>query len=97
MERGLCFAPSLSLFSSFLPNPCLTFIFPPIFYLHLEGKSSDNKQWKQWSLGMFDRLMCHQAIIIGIFGGVLSFVSSVKYIKESSYVPCYMEEMARSC
>ena len=39
----------------------------------------------------------HQAIIIGIFGGVLSFVSFVKYIKESSYVPCYMEEMARSC
>ena len=46
---------------------------------------------------MFDGLMCYQAIIIGIFRGVLSFVISVKYINESSYVPFYMEEMASSC
>jgi len=76
---------------------CLTFIFPPFFYLRLVAKSSENKLWQQRSLGILERLMCYQAIIIGLFGGVLSFISSVKYIKESSYVPCYMEEMSRSC
>ena len=90
------FSALLQLVSSIFVT-CLTFIFPPLFYLRLVGKSSDNKQWKQWSVGIVDRLMCYQAIAIGIFGGVLSFVSSVKYIKESNYVPCYIEEMARTC
>jgi vesicular inhibitory amino acid transporter len=90
------FSAILQLVSSIFVT-CLTFIFPPLFYMRLVAKSSDNKIWEQRSLGIFERIMCYQAIIIGLFGGVLSFISSIKYIQESSYVPCYMQEMARSC
>ena len=90
------FSAILQLVSSIFVT-CLTFIFPPLFYMRLVAKSSDNKKWEQRSLGIFERIMCYQAIIIGLFGGVLSFISSIKYIQESSFVPCYMEEMARSC
>ena len=90
------FSAILQLVSSIFVT-CLTFIFPPLFYMRLVAKSADSKEWKQWSLGIGERIMCYQAIIIGLFGGVLSFISSIKYIKESSYVPCYMQEMERSC
>jgi len=90
------FSAILQLVSSIFVT-CLTFIFPPLFYLRLSAKSAENKEWKQWSLGIVERIMCYQAIIIGLFGGVLSFISSIKYIQESSYVPCYMQEMERSC
>ena len=90
------FSAILQLVSSIFVT-CLTFIFPPLFYMRLVAKSADSKEWKQWSLGIVERIMCYQAIIIGLFGGVLSFISSIKYIKESSYVPCYMQEMERSC
>ena len=43
------------------------------------------------------RVLCIQAIIVGIFGGVLSFISSVQYIVDSEYVPCYVEEMGHEC
>ena len=43
------------------------------------------------------RILCIQAIIVGIFGGVLSFISSVQYIVDSEYVPCYIEEMGHEC
>ena len=90
------FSAILQLVSSIFVT-CLTFIFPPLFYMRLVAKSKANKGWKQWSLGIVERIMCYQAIIVGLFGGVLSFISSIKYIQESSYVPCYMQEMERSC
>jgi len=43
------FSAILQLVSSIFVT-CLTFIFPPLFYIRLVGKSSDNKKWKQWSL-----------------------------------------------
>ena len=43
------------------------------------------------------KVLCIQAIIIGAFGGVLSFISSIKYIIDSEYVPCYQREMPHEC
>ena len=43
------------------------------------------------------RILCIQAIIIGTLGGVLSFISSVKYIMKSDYTPCYIKEMDHDC
>ena len=43
------------------------------------------------------RILCIQAIIIGAFGGVLSFISSVEYIMNSDYTPCYIKEMGHDC
>ena len=43
------------------------------------------------------RILCIQAIVIGIIGGVLSFISSVKYIVKSDYTPCYIQEMGHDC
>ena len=43
------------------------------------------------------RILCIQAIVVGVFGGVLSFISSINYIRESEYVPCYIREMPHEC
>ena len=43
------------------------------------------------------RLLCIQAIIIGAFGGILGFISSIQYVMESDYVPCYIKEMPHEC
>ena len=43
------------------------------------------------------RILCIQAIVIGAFGGVLSFISSIQYIIDSEYVPCYIREMPHEC
>ena len=43
------------------------------------------------------RILCIQAIIIGALGGVLSFISSIEYIVESDYTPCYIREMGHDC
>ena len=48
-------------------------------------------------LSILMKIVCIQAILVGAFGGVLSFVSSVQYIVESDYVPCYIEEMPSEC
>ena len=48
-------------------------------------------------LSILMKILCIQAILIGVFGGVLSFISSVQYIVESDYVPCYIEEMPSEC
>ena len=48
-------------------------------------------------MGIVMRILCIQAIIIGAFGGVLSFISSVEYIVESDYIPCYIQEMGHDC
>ena len=74
---------------------CLTFVFPPLFYLRLKGQAAREKG--EAPASKLEWLLCCQAITVGILGGVLSFVSSIKYIRESSYVPCYIEEMERTC
>ena len=43
------------------------------------------------------RILCIQAIVVGVFGGVLSFISSIQYIIESEYIPCYIQEMGHDC
>ena len=48
-------------------------------------------------MGIVMRLLCIQAIIIGVLGGVLSFISSIQYIVESEYIPCYIKEMGHDC
>jgi len=89
------FSGILQLISSIFVT-CLTFVFPPLFYMRLidmdKTKDSQAKRIPIWT-----RILCIQAIVVGIFGGVLSFISSINYITESEYVPCYTQEMPHEC
>merc|ERR1719430_713277 len=61
------FSGILQLISSIFVT-CLTFVFPPLFYIILVNKSKDNKEWQQRSLSWVEKILCFQAIIVGIFG-----------------------------
>lgn len=87
------FSAILQLISSVFVT-CLTFVFPPLFYMRLFDRDS-KKEGK--SMHIVTRILCIQAIIIGTLGGVLSFISSIEYIVESDYTPCYIKEMGHDC
>jgi len=88
------FSAILQLISSVFVT-CLTFVFPPLFYMRLTDLR--NKKNGEKSMHIIMRILCIQAIIVGAFGGVLSFISSIQYIIESEYVPCYIQEMGHEC
>jgi len=75
----------------------LTFVFPPLFYMQLTRKAKYAKEGNDRKLGILEIVLCTQAIVIGVCGGAVSFYTAIKYIQEMEFIPCYVEEMARSC
>jgi len=75
----------------------LTFVFPPLFYMRLTSKAKYAKEGNDRKLGILEIVLCSQAIVIGVCGGAVSFYTAIKYIQEMEFIPCYVEEMARSC
>merc|ERR1712110_532260 len=73
------FSGILQLISSIFVT-CLTFVFPPLFYMRLVDSEAKTEGSKTEPMGIVMRILCIQAIIIGAFGGILSFISSVEYI-----------------
>jgi len=76
---------------------CLTFIFPPLFYMQLTRKAKVYEKSKDRKLSWLEVFLCSQVIIIGAFGGVVSFLSAITYIREMEFIPCYVTEMERTC
>jgi len=62
---------------------CLNFIFPPVFYLLLADKAKENKAWEQRPVPMWMRIYCWHMVIVGIGGGILSFVNAVLNVKDA--------------
>ena len=49
------------------------------------------------SLSWLEVVLCWQAIVVGVFGGIVSLVSAIDYIRTMEFIPCYVTEMERSC
>ena len=48
-------------------------------------------------LSWLEVVLCSQAILVGVFGGVVSLISAIDYIRTMDFIPCYVTEMERSC
>jgi len=67
---------------------CLNFIFPPIFYLFLADSTKDRR------VSIWVRVYCWHMIIVGLFGGGLSFYkavdSAVTEFSDGVASPCWV-------
>jgi len=69
----------------------LTFVFPPFFYMKLCDSSSENKEWTQRVLPLWERIYCWVLIVIGVVGGASATVTAVYNIIATDFsVPCYV-------
>ena len=69
----------------------LTFVFPPYFYLKLTDASSQNPDWNQRKLPLWERVYCWSLILVGMLGGLCSTVTAVLNILTSTMSgPCYL-------
>jgi len=62
---------------------CLNFIFPPLFYLFLADKAKQNKEWTPRPVSLAVRIYCWHMVIVGLAGGVMSFISAVTNVGEA--------------
>jgi len=70
----------------------LTFVFPPYFYMRLCDKSSENPEWTQRTLPMWERVYCWALIVIGVLGGAsATYTSVMNIVSTEMQVPCYLQ------
>jgi len=69
----------------------LTFIFPPLFYMRLVDASTNNKEWIQRKLPVWERVYCWTLIVIGVAGGcIATFIAAKNILTSEMLAPCYI-------
>ncbi|XP_040579613.2 uncharacterized protein [Lepeophtheirus salmonis] len=72
----------------------LTFVFPPLFYMKLIDSSTNDKDWIQRRISIWERGYCWFLIIIGIIGGACATYTAVLNIVSDDFkMPCYLESL----